>query len=216
MARRLGVTPSAVTQACRPGGTLHAALNGKGINVLHEAAQAWLERKSADVSTITAAIDEAAVEHDDDTTEATTSASPTEAETTLGPWRAQIDLQSLVEPLSTLTEKYGDSKEFAAWTKCRKTLEDALKAQRMRERVEGRLIARTTVDRMIGKIDEAFRLMLTDAPRTVATQVAPNDMARCTQVVRDALEQILWKAKDHMLMSLRADDPEADLMEAAE
>lgn len=217
MARRLGVTPSAVTQACRPGGTLQPAVSGKGINVLHEAAQAWLQRKAADVSTITAPIDVAATELDDDTTEVTASPpSTTEAEASLGPWRAQVDLESLVEPLSTLTERYGSSKELSDWVKCRKTLEEALKAQMLRERVAGRLIARTTVDRMIQKVDDAFRLMLTDAPRTVATQVAPNDMARCTAVVRDALEQILTKGREQMLMSLQADDPLAPLMEAAE
>ena len=86
----------------------------------------------------------------------------------------------------------------------------------LRERVAGRLVARTTVERMIQKVDDAFRLMLTDAPRTVATQIAPNDMARCTAVVRDALEQILTKGKEQLLMSLQADDPLAPLMEAAE
>lgn len=220
MARRLGVTPSAVTQACRPGGTLHPALNGKGINVLHEAAQAWLARKAAETSTSTAPIDVVATDPDDDTTEPAKgdppAITPAEAEAALGPWRAQVNLGTLIEPLSTLTEQYGDAKEFTGWVKSRKILEDALKAQRMRERVEGRLIARTTVQRMIEKVDDAFRLMLTDAPRTVATQVAPNDMARCTAVVRDALEQILSKGKEQMLLSLRADDPEADLMEAAE
>ncbi len=214
MARRLGVTPSAVTQACRPGGTLHAALNGKGINVLHEAAQAWLQRKAADPSTITAPIDVAVVESDEDTTEVT--ASPLEAEAALGPWRAQVDLKSLLEPLSTLTERYGDSKEFTAWVKCRKTLEEALKAQRLRQHVEGCLIARRTVQRMIEKVDDAFRLMLTDAPRSIATRIAPNDMAHCSQIVRDALEQILTKGKEQMIMSLQADDPEASLTEAAE
>jgi hypothetical protein len=195
---------------------LAPALIGKGINVLHDAAQAWLQRKATEASSTAAPIDVAATDPDVDTTEATDSASPLEAEAALGPWRAQIDLESLVEPLSTLTEKYGDAKEFAAWTKCRKTLEEALKAQMLRERVAGRLIARTTVQRMIEKVDDAFRMILTNAPRTVATQVAPNDMARCTAVVRDALEQILSKGREQMLMSLRADDPSADLVEAAE
>jgi hypothetical protein len=215
MARRLGVTPSAVTQATKSGGMLAPALVGKGINVLHEAAQAWLARKAAE-TTITAPIDVVATEADDDPTNSASPPSATEAEAALGPWRAQVDLASLVEPLSTLTERYSDAKEFAAWIKCRKALEEALKAQMLRERVAGRLIARTTVQRMIEKIDDAFRLMLTNAPRTIATQIAPNDMARCTQVVRDALEQILSKGQEQMLMSLRADDPEADLVEAAE
>jgi len=65
MARRLGVTPSAVTQACRPGGTLHPALIGKGINILHDAAQAWLERKAAE-QTSTAPIDVVAMDPDDE------------------------------------------------------------------------------------------------------------------------------------------------------
>jgi hypothetical protein len=102
------------------------------------------------------------------------------------------------------------------WIQQRKFLAAARKEEMLQARVAGRLIARSTVERMIGKMDEAFRLMLTDAPRTVATQIAPNDMARCTAVVRDALEQILTKCKDQMIMSLRADDPLAPLMEAAE
>lgn len=220
MARRLGVTPSAVTQACRPGGILHPALVGKGINVLHEAAKAWLERKSAEPST-TGAIDVAAT--DLDSTEEppkgvnpVPSPSANEAEPALSPWRAQVDLESLVEPLSTLTEHYGSSKEFSDWVKCRKTLEEALKAQMLRERVAGRLIARTTVERMVEKIDEAFRLMLSDAPRSIATRIAPNDMANTTAVIRDAMEQILQRGKTDMVMVLQADDPLSPLMEAAE
>jgi len=220
MARRLGVTPSAVTQACRPGGILHPALVGKGVNALHEAAKAWLDRKAAEPSTA-APIDVA--EPDVDTTdEAPKGVRPVhppsgdEAEAALTPWRAQVDLESLVEPLSTLTERYGSSKEFSDWVKCRKTLEEALKAQMLRERVAGRLIARTTVERMVEKIDEAFRLMLSDAPRSIATRIAPHDMVNTTSVIRDAMEQILQRGKTDMVMVLQADDPLSPLMEAAE
>lgn len=217
MARRLGVTPSAVTQACRPGGPLEPACVQKKINVLHEAAQSWLARRVEQ-----APIDVDTVTPDDDTAETAlakgthTVSTPSEAATeTEAPWQA-VDLERLEEPLRTLTLVYGDAPQMAPWIQQRKHLAAARKEEMLQARVAGRLIARTTVERLIQKVDDAFRLMLTDAPRTIATQIAPTDMARCSAVARDAMEQILTKCKDQMVMSLRADNPLASLEEAAE
>lgn len=218
MARRLGVTPSAVSQACKPGGILHPALTdgGKGINVLHEATRAWLERKAEKRPPIKGAAPIIMTEAPPDEPDHDTTPTPEEAEAALGPWRSQVDLESLLEPLSTLTEKYGDSKEFAAWIKCRRALEEALKAQMLRERVAGRLIARTTVARLMDHVDTAFRFLLADAPRTVATRIAPNDMARTAAIIRDVMEAILDRARLGMAQSLEADNPESPLEVAAE
>src|SRR5690606_20261558 len=44
-ARRARVSESAIAQACRPGGSLHAALDGRLIDLSHEAAKAYLRGK---------------------------------------------------------------------------------------------------------------------------------------------------------------------------
>jgi hypothetical protein len=138
-----------------------------------------------------------------------------ELEFELGP-RQSTDLAELAEPLTTLTEKYGDARDFERWVKCRKMLEEARKAEMLRERIEGRLVARTSVVRMLDHVDVGFRLLLSDAPRSIATRLAAQDMTTATALVRDVMTQILSAARDHMAASLAADDPMAPLLEAAE
>jgi hypothetical protein len=69
---------------------------------------------------------------------------------------------------------------------------------------------------MLSHLDVGFRLLLTDAPRKIATRIAPNEMVTVSAIVRDAMEQILEAAKAQMLTSLAADDPLLPLAEAAE
>lgn len=126
------------------------------------------------------------------------------------------DLGELEEPLTVLSEKYGNAKEFEAWLRARKALEEARKAQMLRERLEGRLIARTTVVRMFDHIDTAFRLLLSDAPRSIATRIAPQDVAAVAALVRDVMSQHLDACKGKLDNSLASDDPMAPLAEAAE
>ena len=130
--------------------------------------------------------------------------------------RRGIDLAELAEPLTVLTEKHGDAKEFEGWIRARKALEEARKAQMLRERLEGRLIARTTVVRMLEHIDTAFRLLLSDAPRAIATRIAPQDVATVGALVRDVMSQHLLACRSKMEVSLASDDPMAPLAEAAE
>jgi hypothetical protein len=98
----------------------------------------------------------------------------------------------------------------------RKHLAAARREEMHQARVAGRLIARTTVEHMISHLDVAFRLLLTDAPRKIATQVAPQDMTRTAALVRDTMGQALDAARGHMIASLQNDDPLAPLVEAAE
>jgi hypothetical protein len=142
--------------------------------------------------------------------------SASEIEAELGPWREQVDLADLEEPLKTLTEKYGEARDFGNWVQQRKNLAAARKEEMQQARVAGRLIARTTVQNMISHIDVAFRLLLTDAPRKIATQVAPQDMPRTAALIRDTMGQMLDAAKAHLIQSLQNDDPLANLLEAAE
>jgi hypothetical protein len=86
----------------------------------------------------------------------------------------------------------------------------------IRERLEGRLIARTTVVRMFEHIDTAFRLLLSDAPRSIATRIAPQDVAGVAALVRDVMSQHLAACRGKIDVSLASDDPMAPLAEAAE
>jgi hypothetical protein len=209
MARRLGVSRSAVTQACRAGGRLHDACEGPSVNVMHDAARRWLAQRDAATKALPP------IQVDDDAPERP--ARPiAELQFELGPSRQLASLADLAEPLTTLTEKYGDAHEFAGWVKCRKMLEEARKAEMLRERIEGRLVARTTVVRMLDHIDVAFRLLLSDAPRSIATRLAAEDMTGATALIRDVMSQILSAGREHLEASFAADDPMSALLEAAE
>jgi hypothetical protein len=133
----------------------------------------------------------------------------------LGP-RQWTNLAELAEPLTVLTERYGDARDFEGWIRGRKALEEARKAQMIRERLEGRLIARTTVVRMFEHLDTAFRLLLSDAPRSIATRIAPQDVAHVAALVRDVMSQHLAACRGKIDVSLASDDPMAPLAEAAE
>lgn len=154
------------------------------------------------------------IEVDDDAEhEAEQSIEDLEAE--LGP-RKWTDLAELAEPLTVLTERYGEAREFESWIRGRKALEEARKAQMLRERLEGRLIARTTVVRMFDHLDTTFRLLLSDAPRAIATRIAPQDAATVAALVRDVMSQHLLACRSRLDQSLASDDPMAALAEAAE
>lgn len=209
MARRLGVSRPAVTQACRPKGRLHAACEGTSVNALHEAARRWLAQRAAATKVLPP------IEMDDGARSRESDRPIADLELELGP-RQLTDLADFAEPLTQLTEKYGDARAFESWVKCRRTLEDARKAEMLRLRIEGRLVARTTVVRMLDHVDVAFRLLLSDAPRSIATHLAPQDMTAATTRIRDVMSQILVAGREHMAASLAADDTMAPLLEAAE
>lgn len=213
MARKLGVSRAAVTQACHEGGRLHAACEGNSVNVLHKAARAWLfEREGVRLEQLPAE-PIPPIEVDEGPEEPQRPVDSLEEE--LGPL-LRIDLAQIAEPLTRLTERYGEVREFEAWVRTRKALEEARKAEMLRERIEGRLIARTTVNRMVEHVDAAFRLLLSDAPRAIATRIAPQEVASVAALVRDVMSQHLKSCLEHMDQSLAADDPLAPLAEAAE
>jgi hypothetical protein len=228
MARRLGLSRASVTKACRPGGRLAAAVQGAGVNCLHPTAKRWLADRKARVAPrppepspaeLADAIPVDAPDAPDDDEPPAGDRPPGPALVPeLGAWLdgGAPELADLSEPLTTLTERYGSAPAMAAWVKSRKTLEEARKAEMLRERVAGRLIARTTVVRMIDHADSAFRILLSDAPRTIATRLGCADMPTATALIRDIMGQHLSAAQSHMVASLEADDPMAPLMEAAE
>jgi hypothetical protein len=229
LARRLGVSRASVTKACRKGGRLAPAVSGKAVNALHPASRAWLAERAkrkrlrgnqsrtaqpvsngaTDVE-LDAAIAVDAPDPPDDDDDDDEPPAPVE----FGAW-LEADLAELADPLTELTERYGSAPAFTAWVKARKQLEEARKAEMLRERVAGRLIARTTVDRMIDHLDVAFRLLLTDAPRAIAIRLGCANAADAGRVIRDMMGQHLTAAQTQMAAALEADDPMAPLTEAA-
>ncbi len=222
MARRLGVSRAVVTRACKPGARLAPAVSGSGINILHVESTRWLaQRKALAAAAAPASVDlppEAPIPVDDEGEGERTGPrrlTAGELELALGTEKT-VDLDELARLLNVITERFGELATIQPHVKCRKMLEEARKAAMLRERIEGRLIARTTVIRMIDHVDVAFRLLLTDAPRTIATRLSAPDMAAATAMIRDVMSQQLEAARDHMAASLEADDAMAPLMEAAE
>lgn len=246
MARKLGISRAAITKACRAGGRLEPACDGASINVLHEVAQRWLVERSGSLDASDGAtprretprraapelvelpparasrrrpspppppIDLPPIEIDEDEPERRQSIKDLEEQLGTRQW---TNLAELAEPLTVLTESYGDAREFEQWIRARKALEEARKAQMLRERLEGRLIARTTVVRMFDHIDTAFRLLLSDAPRALATRIAPQDVAAVGALAREIMSQHLVTCRDKLNQSLASDDPMAALAEAAE
>lgn len=219
MARRLGVSRAAVTRACKAGGRLAGALSGSGVNVLHDDARRWLVQRKAATAAAKATLQPLAdgpIPVDDEADDEASRPPAAELERELGPVLLGTDLDDLAEPLTALTERYGDAPAFAAWVKCRKMLEEARKAEMLRARIEGRLIARTTVIRMLERIDQAFRLLLSDAPRTIATRLSAPDVPGATALIRDLMTPFLEAALDQVVAALEADDPMQPLAEAAE
>lgn len=225
MARRLGMSRGSVTKACRLGGRLAAAVRGAGVNCLHPTARRWLsDRKGLTAPAPVELADSIPVDapdapdppEDDELPGEEPPAPPSVPE--LGAWGdgGGPDFADLSEPLTMLTERYGSAPAMHAWVKSRKTLEDARKAQMLRERIAGRLIARTTVVRMVDHVDTAFRILLSDAPRTIATRLGVADPRAAVMVIRDLMSQHLEAAQNHLAASLEADDPMVPLMEAAE
>lgn len=221
LARRLGLSRTAVTKAARPGGRLEAAVQGTGINIFHPAARKWLAQRAA-MRAEAAPLDPDAIPVDAIPVDAPELVEPPRVHEppavvpVLSPWQLGADLAELEEPLTALTERYGSAEAFSAWVRCRKCLEDARRAEMLRERVAGRLIARTTVVRMVDHVDSAFRILLSDAPRAIATRLGIADVSAATAVIRDIMSQHLEASQSHMIAALEADDPMAPLMEAAE
>jgi len=232
LARRLGVSGATITRVTKPDGKLRPAMVGDKIDVDHELVVTWATERAA-----RAAVEEqlnrvrqAPPPTQNEVTlrtlvtattppkaEAEREAPPSaaELERDLGPLRERIDLDSLEEPLAALTEKYGDAKEMSAWVQARKNLAAARREELQLSRVQGRLIARTTVLRMMEHLDAALRVLVSDTPRKIATMLGHHD-PRILSVVRDGLEQQIAAAKAQMQQSLQADDPLAPLQEAAE
>lgn len=201
LSRRLRVSKQAVTKECKPGGRIHGACVGTAVDPSHPDVQRWMAIRSA----------------------ATKDYAPPEPGKRLDEPEPEESIDSPQELLEVLaTERpepltaTKDPVMVERWVRTHKLTEEAIKAKRLRERVERNLIPKTTVDRIFGAVETGFRLLLSDTPRALAIRIAPERQVEITAMVRDLMSQHLTAARDRMVAILEADDPTEPLLEAAE
>lgn len=201
LARRLHVSKSAVSKECKPGGRIHAACQGAAVDAGHPDVQRWMAIRSA------AAKDYAPPDPGKPVDEP-------EPEESIGEPQELLEVLATERPEPLTATK--DPVMVERWVRTHKLTEEAIKAKRLRERVERNLIPKTTVDRIFGAVETGFRLLLSDTPRALAIRIAPERQVEITAMVRDLMSQHLTAARDRMVAILEADDPTEPLLEAAE
>jgi AcrR family transcriptional regulator len=201
LARRLGVSRSAVTKECRDGGRIHEACAGTAVDVTHPRVQRWLAQRELATRDIEPPEPGARLDEPD-------------------PEEPINEPQDLLEALATerpapLTD-IKDPVMVERWVRTHKLTEEAIKAKRLRERVERNLLPKMTVDRIFAAVETGFRLLLSDTPRALAIRIAPERQVEITAMARDLMSQHLAAARARMVAILEADDPTEPLLEAAE
>lgn len=202
LARRLQVSKSAVSKECKPGGRIHAAIVGTGIDQGHPDVQRWMSIRRAQEADYSPPEPEPGARVDEP-----------EPEPIAEP-------QDLLHVLTTQRpEPIEDVKDPAIverWVRTHKLTEEAIKAKRLRERVERSLIPKATFDRFFGAIETSVRLLLSDTPRALAIRLDPGRQVELSAMVRDLMSQHLTTMMDRIVAILEADDPTDPLVEVAE
>lgn len=152
-ARLAGVTPAAITIACRT--ELEPACDGDRVDADHPIAIAYLERRNTRVNPGPPPKAKSAPRDDD---------APTETTEDIERYAA-LTLRELVE-------KFGTERKFRDWLAALKTIEDIRRTRLDNDETERRLISRELVKTHIfAAIDGSFRRLLSDAPKTIARRV---------------------------------------------
>ena len=193
LARRLRVTRQTVHGACQAGGRLASAVHGRGVDPLHPAVLEWLaDRSAVELEAPAPKVDDSAALDDEDA----------EASSALPQLEELAGLT-----LGELVARHADVRSLRWWIRAARDAEEAGRARMLRLRVQGRLIPVATVEHMIRAVDDAFKLLLSNAPTAIATRIAPTDAAAVRVVVRDLMSQQLKAARDRVDAILASDDP---------
>lgn len=166
----VSVSPAAVTKACKNG--LAAAWNGHRINTDHPDAAAYLAKRQG-VPTPPPPPPKA--ERVVSGSEARRRTKKDEALDNIGAKHAP-DPNGPLAPFYEYTireilQKFGTDTAFVDWLKALKTLEEVETKRLANAQKRGDLISREVVQRgVVDSLDSAFRRMLTDGARTIATR----------------------------------------------
>ena len=117
--------------------------------------------------------------------------------------------------LRQLTDRHGGAEPFYMWVRARKELAMARRAEEQLARLQGRLIARTTVQAIFGYLDALSSILLRDLPRNISQRYAPKDRETAEEYIRAQTSRALTVARDQATRLLRADDPTAPLKDPA-
>jgi hypothetical protein len=184
LARRKGVSKSAISKAVLPGGPLEAAHlpNGR-IDLDHAATQAWLESDAPEQS----------------------AGVPAPAGTP-----KPEDIDQLGElTLNEIVERYGSLQGFLDYVDARKKIAEIHRLELQNAETEGDLISRDLVrTHVFGMIDAVFRRMLTDTVKTVAGRIfqlvkADGTLEEAEAVAQDLVSATLAPLKTSAARTLR-------------
>lgn len=204
-ARRAGVSPSAVTQACRESGALREACVGDLIDIGHEAARAYLRGKGI-------VPPRAAIREPDPAPPE--SADPPEnydlPELSPNFRERYPDVSTCLDlPLRVIVDEFGTIKKFREATTARKEIA-AAHAQEIKNKERlGQLIERDFVETYVfGLLEELSRRLLSDAPRTIVRSIyalakANVGIEQAELDVKGQISANLKRAQEQMTRRLR-------------
>lgn len=184
-----GVSPAAVTKACKNG--LAAAWNGHRIDTDHPDAAAYLAKRNnprAPTNPPTNPPKARVVSG----SEARRVTKKDEALANVGRNRTP-DPNAPLAPfydytLREILQKFGTDTAFNDWLKAIKTLEEVETKRLANAQKRGDLVAREVVQRgVVDTLDAAFRRMLTDGARTIATRCDALSKAGASHEEREQL-----------------------------
>lgn len=122
---------------------------------------------------------------------------------------SDADLEELTEFLQPLLKRFGTDVRFSDWLDSLKTIEDIRGKRLANEKTEGRLIERELVEvHVFGAIDEAFRRLLTDTPKTLTRELYTASktglpVEEAEGKTRQALSKLLKTMKDKATRALK-------------
>lgn len=200
LARIAGCSAMAVTKRCR--GSLSEACEGIRVDVDHPSVVAWLsERGKSPPERLPTEAAEAG-EYDDI---ALRRGRPPKRDTrrpSAGEEGEPGDISEYADlTLRELTDRFGTVVQFKDWLDARKKIADTRDKELRNEETAGHLIERELVStHVLGAIAQAFRDLLTDAPKTIARRVYANAKAKVPveeseRLVRELIEPNLVRMK---------------------
>lgn len=203
-ARRAGITPSAVTQLTKEGKKLNGALVGPRLDIDSEAARRYAHENELDLT----------APHKKETVPAPNSkGKKAKAAVEEGPDMPGSDTPILPlfdMTLRELTVLFGTDLRFKEWTLGRKNLAEIRKKDLEYEEAIGKVVSRQVIKAGVFEpIDQAFRRMLTDAARTIASQVsahakAGGDPVEAEKLVREVLASHIRPSKAKAVRTLKS------------
>lgn len=205
-AARCGVTKAHITQMCRKGGRLELACVGQRIDIGHEVARAYMDKRGALPK------GKAAKKTAGKKASKKKLAGGGETDEEFGE-RVRNNFPEIGSylhlTLKQLVDLHGTKTALKDWVNIRKMLADTHKVELANAERQGQIISREFVQtHLIGLLEELSRRMIADASRTIVQRcysLAKSDapIEEAEAVVRGILGQNVKKTKDGIVRKIR-------------